>query len=560
MAKYCANCGSKLADDDLFCGVCGTKQESLKEAVMPVSLPEEKSAVQITIATPAMTVEEAKEPEKRKKKAWIIILCILLALCAAAVAFFFFGGAELFSRPKGLIAADEIEEKLNEVFAQGFEGVLEFEEIEDFVIEDVEEETHDQRFQGTVANDLYVLGKIKKGRVVQIQTTWLIPTERYDQLDANERLITCSTLAIPVSIYQPELDSVLKIMDFLGEKEIPSDGEEYRGFAGNYGDITTVFLPRHFEEDGKTGVSFVIRYLPAFPDDSDEDTTGTMEQADSSSQKEVPSDKVQSASIHNEKSGTSDVKGDFSKSELKQSEEADYEKEEIEISHIHNYSEWIGENGTTHKRICECGDQEIEGHIFDSGRITKEPTEVEHGYKVLTCIRCNITKNEMVAKKKHVHAFGEWENTNSVSHMRKCSCGESEIAEHSFDIGTITKEPTETETGIKTYVCTVCGATKTETIDVLQHTHRFSDWADDGNSSTHSRKCSCGEEQSQMHNWNLWMPTSEDADGFYEESSCLICTATQTRYHAHNYEYQADEEFYKWLCAGCGRASMFNPG
>ena len=35
---------------------------------------------------------------------------------------------------------------------------------------------------------------------------------------------------------------------------------------------------------------------------------------------------------------------------------------------------------------------------------------------------------------------------------------------HQWDAGTVTKEPTETETGIKTYTCTVCGKTKTEEI------------------------------------------------------------------------------------------------
>ena len=40
-------------------------------------------------------------------------------------------------------------------------------------------------------------------------------------------------------------------------------------------------------------------------------------------------------------------------------------------------------------------------------------------------------------------------------------------AGHKWGYGKITKEPTETETGIRTFTCTVCGETKTETIDVI---------------------------------------------------------------------------------------------
>ena len=51
-----------------------------------------------------------------------------------------------------------------------------------------------------------------------------------------------------------------------------------------------------------------------------------------------------------------------------------------------------------------------------------------------------------------------------------CSCGDSYVDTyvdalgHSWDSGTVTKQPTETETGVKTFTCTRCNATKTETI------------------------------------------------------------------------------------------------
>lgn len=53
-------------------------------------------------------------------------------------------------------------------------------------------------------------------------------------------------------------------------------------------------------------------------------------------------------------------------------------------------------------------------------------------------------------------------------------------AAHTWDAGVVTKEPTTTETGIKTYTCTFdgCGATKTETLPKKEdaHVHTWSEW------------------------------------------------------------------------------------
>ena len=54
-----------------------------------------------------------------------------------------------------------------------------------------------------------------------------------------------------------------------------------------------------------------------------------------------------------------------------------------------------------------------------------------------------------------------------------CACGDSYVDTyvdalgHSWDSGTVTKEPTATETGIRTYACTRCNETKTESIPAV---------------------------------------------------------------------------------------------
>ena len=74
-----------------------------------------------------------------------------------------------------------------------------------------------------------------------------------------------------------------------------------------------------------------------------------------------------------------------------------------------------------------------------------------------------------------------------------CACGDSYVDTyvdalgHAWDNGKVTKEPTETETGVKTFTCTRCGETKTEVIPAtgsVDVTEMFTDvshsWADDG--------------------------------------------------------------------------------
>lgn len=69
-----------------------------------------------------------------------------------------------------------------------------------------------------------------------------------------------------------------------------------------------------------------------------------------------------------------------------------------------------------------------------------------------------------------------------------CSCGDSYVDTytdalgHAWDGGTVTKQPTATETGIKTYTCTRCSATKTETIPAGScPSAGFTDVPDEGN-------------------------------------------------------------------------------
>jgi hypothetical protein len=112
--------------------------------------------------------------------------------------------------------------------------------------------------------------------------------------------------------------------------------------------------------------------------------------------------------------------------------------------------------------------------------VTKEATCQETGTKTLTC-SCGDTKTETIEKTDHVT---ELKNAKEATCAEDgytgdavCTvCGQTITAgetiakgTHVWNDGAVTTEPTCTETGVKTYTCTVCGETKTETIEKIDH-------------------------------------------------------------------------------------------
>ena len=136
-------------------------------------------------------------------------------------------------------------------------------------------------------------------------------------------------------------------------------------------------------------------------------------------------------------------------------------------------------------------------HVWDNGKVTKEPTETETGVKTFTCTRCGETKTETIPKLTHEHSYKAVVTAPTCTEKgyttHTCACGDSYVDTytdalgHAWDNGKVTKPATETEDGVKTFTCTRCGETKTETIPAtgsVDVTEMFTDvshsWADDG--------------------------------------------------------------------------------
>ncbi len=105
-----------------------------------------------------------------------------------------------------------------------------------------------------------------------------------------------------------------------------------------------------------------------------------------------------------------------------------------------------------------------------TAKVTKAATCTTDGVRTYTC-SCGASYTETIAKLGH--SYGAWTKLNDTQHQRVCSRNSSHVekANHTWNAGTVTKAATCVATGVKTYTCTVCKATKTETIAVNASNH-----------------------------------------------------------------------------------------
>lgn len=169
------------------------------------------------------------------------------------------------------------------------------------------------------------------------------------------------------------------------------------------------------------------------------------------------------------------------------------EKEERTLKATgHEWGEWkttLAQTCTTdgkEERICsKCSEKEertlkATGHKSETVG-AKAPTCKEDGYTGdEVCKVCHETLNKgTTIPKTDSHEWGKWTTvrestcTEKGEQIRKCAvCEEEEIeslplAKHSWDNGKVTKAPSYTKVGIKTWTCKKCGKTKTTTLAKL---------------------------------------------------------------------------------------------
>lgn len=239
-----------------------------------------------------------------------------------------------------------------------------------------------------------------------------------------------------------------------------------------------------------------------------------------------------------------------------------YEKKESVPKKNHNYSDEFVYGDETHYYQCSCGAKKEESaHDFNDGIITREATCTNAGIKTYTCQTCYFAKEEVLPVISHDYTGG-WSG-NSSSHWKTCTIcktEKTEVGDHDFDEGVVTKKPTCIELGIKTYTCQTCNATKEESIDYIEHD--FAEEWTKTDSTFHWHECSiCGERNdNQKHTWDKGVyivEPQDDVEGIIKYT-CEVCLGTKeentgTLNHTHTFgsDWKYDST-YHWHLADCG--------
>lgn len=154
----------------------------------------------------------------------------------------------------------------------------------------------------------------------------------------------------------------------------------------------------------------------------------------------------------------------------------------------------------------------------------------------------NVTPSKSVKIDCATHTYGAYSKANDGQHKHTCTvCGHTETANHTWNGGTVTKAANCKETGTKTYTCTACNATKTETI-AKTNSHNWSGYTVTKQpictaAGTQTRTCSvCGKTESQSlpatgHSFGTWTTTKEPTctEKGTQTRKCSKCGTAETK-------------------------------
>lgn len=214
-----------------------------------------------------------------------------------------------------------------------------------------------------------------------------------------------------------------------------------------------------------------------------------------------------------------------------------------------------------HYLKCECGAEKSEAitgrpdHDFTGAWVNTDP---EYHWHVCATEGCDETDE------KQPHVCDQYEKVDDNVHSKACECGYSVSEAHTWDGGVVTKEPSETESGIRTYTCEICHGTKTEVIPETSHEHTpDADWTSDENSHWHT--CSgCSEKLDEAnHTWvadesKTDIPATCHSDGTHY-IKCSVCgkekseAITDRPDHDFTGEWvKTDPDYHYHVCANDG--------
>ena len=196
----------------------------------------------------------------------------------------------------------------------------------------------------------------------------------------------------------------------------------------------------------------------------------------------------------------------------------------------------------------------VEGWAFNECNSLKDIYYLDEEYAWLEVrIESEFDGNDVMWRKGVVHCFSKWTieteptctepgSETSVCSVKDCDKTFTRTVPalgHAWDDGVVTKPATETETGVKTFTCTRCGETRTETMPVIPHVHSYKDVVTAPTCTakgytTHT--CACGDSYVDTyvdalgHAWDNGKVTKEptETETGVRTYTCTRCHETKT--------------------------------
>lgn len=193
------------------------------------------------------------------------------------------------------------------------------------------------------------------------------------------------------------------------------------------------------------------------------------------------------------------------------------------VAHLYSAAWQSDDTGHWHKcGNCDAVTDPVR-HNWGSGKVTTEPTEDNEGVRTYTCMMCYRTKTEKIDKLEHTHVWSANYEYDDTWHWKVCTkCGEEGTkANHIWDGGIVTKEPDEDTGGVKTYTCTVCSKTRTESIAKTEYTVTLH--TNGGTGGTDLTAYAYGTGAVLPADWTK---TGYTFDGWYDNESCTGAAVT----------------------------------
>ena len=246
----------------------------------------------------------------------------------------------------------------------------------------------------------------------------------------------------------------------------------------------------------------------------------------------------------------------------------------------HNWSGAWEKDTYNHWHVCSIcqGKSEGSAHTYD-----QKKTEVSYKASDATCTSparyytscvCGAKSSTETFESgginpdKHSGALGGWQSDEN-NHWKEYPCCHVHMEEesHHWGAGEVTTAATCTTAGVKTFTCTVCHRTKTETLAALEHNYGEPSYVWNGTSCTAERICARDSSHKETETVTAAVTVTQHKDcvsdevstykasfqntAFAEQTKEDVVTANKLGHDFENGAWQSDGDYHWKKCSRC---------